>query len=122
MKKVTITIETVNAAFDGFLGMELNRILKELGAQMYEGIYPHIIRDLNGNKVGAVEYETQVRKVLMQYQHQGEKFEIWETDKADLQSVWDEMGLSQPEEPGRIYFDDDDNSYFIVNGGFDYEG
>lgn len=59
-----------------------------------------------------------MKKVLMQYQHQGEKFEIWNTELDDLQQVWLEMGLEQPTEPGLLYFEDNPVHYLIVNGGF----
>lgn len=59
-----------------------------------------------------------MRKVLMQYQYQGEMFPIWETELDDLQAAWNEMGLEQPEEPGDICFEGEYDYFLVVNGGF----
>lgn len=56
MEKVIISIETVNAAFDENEGNELARILKEIAEKLENGSQPELIRDINGNKVGKIEY------------------------------------------------------------------
>lgn len=56
MEKVIISIETVNAAFDENEGNELARILKEIAEKLENGSQPESIRDINGNKVGKIEY------------------------------------------------------------------
>ncbi len=53
--KVQISINTDNAAFDEFNGIEIARILHELaegldGSDVNNAIYP--LYDVNGNKVG----------------------------------------------------------------------
>jgi hypothetical protein len=65
MNQITITIETLNAAFDdGNTGAEIARILRDFADKIdgSEGYYNDPInldgtklRDINGNKVGTVE-------------------------------------------------------------------
>lgn len=59
MKKVTIVIETENAAFaDGpHPGVEVASILDNLAEDFRDGALPHVIRDSNGNRVGTCEIE-----------------------------------------------------------------
>ena len=58
MKKVIITIDTVNAAFsdeedDGNTpGAEVARILRELAKKFDNGFIPQTVKDANGNTVG----------------------------------------------------------------------
>jgi len=54
MKKVTITINTVNAAFEdaGRPSLEVARILRELSMKFDSGAIPQKIYDANGNVVG----------------------------------------------------------------------
>jgi len=59
--KVRIGIRCDNAAFGGYSGMEIARILRNLAEQVegstnddYESI---ILRDVNGNRVGTYESE-----------------------------------------------------------------
>ena len=61
--KLTITIETGNAAFDGFAGYEVARILRELCTEIEEcatskdiAQEASALRDVNGNKVGLVKF------------------------------------------------------------------
>jgi hypothetical protein len=56
-EKITISIETGNAAFEGDSGYEVARILRKLadefenyGRSQFSGLYDH-----NGNKVGIVK-------------------------------------------------------------------
>jgi len=57
--RLLIQIETSNAAFDDDPGMEIARILRELADTMESrsSWFPQtmILRDVNGNKVGAAE-------------------------------------------------------------------
>lgn len=57
MEQIKITINTVNAAFDGAWQHEVARILREL-ADTLENVQrqPESLLDVNGNKVGKVEY------------------------------------------------------------------
>lgn len=58
MKRVTITIETVNAAFDGRPELELADILARLAGTIADGYErPTIARDSNGNKVAYIIWE-----------------------------------------------------------------
>ena len=52
----------------------------------------------------------------MQYEFNGEWFEIWETDTNDLEAAWDEMD-EQPTEGGHIRFKGSEE-FMVVNGGF----
>lgn len=52
----------------------------------------------------------------MKYEENGEWFEIWETEKRDIEAAWDEMD-EQPTEGGRIRFEDSEE-FMVVNGGF----
>ena len=57
MEKVIITLDELeNAAFDDYQG-ELARILSEVGFRIEQGEQPRKLMDINGNKVGSVEYE-----------------------------------------------------------------
>lgn len=53
-----LTIKTGNVAFDDDKRCEIVRILRDLAEDISKGYDPIIIRDINGNKVGAVCYET----------------------------------------------------------------
>ena len=57
MKKITIEINTTNAAFEeGYKNIEVARILKEFANGLEEYSYaPTILKDINGNTVGRVE-------------------------------------------------------------------
>jgi len=55
MQKITITIETENAAFDPDPEVEVARILKDLATKLDRSELPDELRDYNGNKVGTVE-------------------------------------------------------------------
>lgn len=54
MKKVTITIDTTNAAFEDESrpSVEVARILRELSTKFDNGVIPQKIYDANGNAVG----------------------------------------------------------------------
>ena len=56
MHKITITIETGNAAFEDYPN-ELGRILRALAARIDDDYYPAILSDNNGQKVGTVVVE-----------------------------------------------------------------
>jgi len=59
MHKVTIVIETENAAFaDGpHPGVEVASILDNLAEAFRDNVIPHLIRDSNGNTVGTCRVE-----------------------------------------------------------------
>lgn len=57
MKKITITIETENAAFENDLGYELGRILSELAEKVKNDNIPSTLRDICGNSIGTIETE-----------------------------------------------------------------
>ena len=59
MKKITITIETDNTAFDPDPNYELARILREIAEKLNNCINPEDINimDINGNCVGNIETE-----------------------------------------------------------------
>ena len=52
----------------------------------------------------------------MQYEFNGEWFDIWETEQEFLYDAWDEMDV-QPRESGWIRFNDSSEEC-SVNGGF----
>lgn len=52
--KVTITIETTNAAFDEYFKEEFEHVLEQV--KLEDGL---ALRDSNGNTVGRVEIETE---------------------------------------------------------------
>lgn len=61
MSRVTITIETDNAAFED-MEFEVGRILRDLArkfeeANITDGNYPTSVKDINGNKVGSIKVE-----------------------------------------------------------------
>lgn len=57
MNRITITINTKNAAFDENENLELARILKELSERIENNDIPRSLLDINGNKVGTIETE-----------------------------------------------------------------
>ena len=57
MKKMTITIETGNDAFEPDPSVELARILKKLAKGLEVSFAPATIQDINGNTVGRIEVE-----------------------------------------------------------------
>jgi len=60
MKKITIEIETVNAAFGDYNGTaELSRLMHEIACSVEIGclIESHKVRDINGNVCGKVTIE-----------------------------------------------------------------
>ena len=57
MKKLTITINTENDAFEDNLQEEISRILHELADKIESGSCPMTLRDINGNHVGVIETE-----------------------------------------------------------------
>jgi hypothetical protein len=57
MGKLTVTIETDNAAFEGDAGPELSRILRGLARRLEDGETQGRLRDSNGNTVGRFELE-----------------------------------------------------------------
>jgi hypothetical protein len=58
MKQIKITIDVKGAAFDeGNLTNELSRILQELTNNVKMSHLPATLNDINGNKVGKVEFE-----------------------------------------------------------------
>ena len=58
-----------------------------------------------------------MRKLQMQYEFNGEWFDIWETEQEFLYDAWNEMDV-QPLESGWIRFDDNTKECLVVNGGF----
>lgn len=58
MKEITIKIQTTNGAFDGgYLHQELGRILHKLADEVADECIPAHLMDINGNKVGTVDYK-----------------------------------------------------------------
>ncbi|MNN86285.1 hypothetical protein D3C81_2036890 [compost metagenome] len=57
MEKITITIKTAGAAFEGYETHELARILHKLAEQIEHNGIPTKLLDINGNKCGTVETE-----------------------------------------------------------------
>ena len=57
MKKMTITIETGNDAFEPDPSVELVRILKKLAKGLEVSFAPAVIQDYNGNTMGRIEVE-----------------------------------------------------------------
>ena len=58
-----------------------------------------------------------MRQLQMQYEFNGEWFDIWETEQEFLYDAWDEMDV-QPRESGWIRFNDNTKECLVVNGGF----
>ena len=56
MKKITIEIETVNAAFEDYGTEEVSRILNWIADRLDSdiGSETHTIMDINGNKCGKI--------------------------------------------------------------------
>lgn len=60
-KRITIVIDTANAAFDDCEQGEVSRILRQLCRELAHGIPPtseRRLKDINGNAIGRVETET----------------------------------------------------------------
>lgn len=59
MENFSLTIETVNAAFEDNAAAEIARILRQLAQRLeddgMESGQEFVLRDLNGNKVGSAE-------------------------------------------------------------------
>lgn len=69
MERITITINTGNAAFDDEPATEIARILREIAASMERDGTPSLVelqdgtflvRDINGNKCGEVDIAPEV--------------------------------------------------------------
>ena len=58
-----------------------------------------------------------MRQLQIQYEFNGEWFDIWETEQEFLRDAWDEMDV-QPRESGWIRFNDNTKECLVVNGGF----
>ncbi len=61
-----------------------------------------------------------MKKLLLQTDFNGEKFEIWETEQSNCFSTWQEMD-EKPEEKGWIYLVNEDGKEVDsepINGGF----
>jgi hypothetical protein len=55
MERITISIETGNAAFEDSPTGEIGRILRDLAERFeQDGIPPEVLRDINGNTCGYV--------------------------------------------------------------------
>ena len=54
MARLTITINTDNAAFERDAFEEVSRILRELSDELKHRSIPTKVRDINGNTVGTV--------------------------------------------------------------------
>ncbi len=54
---LTIEIYESGAAFDDAPNAEIARILRDLAARFESGNPPEVLRDLNGNKCGAVAFD-----------------------------------------------------------------
>lgn len=91
--------------------------IQELANEHYDGDTERALNDTM-NVFDKDEYEESIRryKLQMQYEFNGEWFDIWETRNDDLETAWDEMD-QQPEEGGRIRFKGSDQ-FMVVNGGF----
>lgn len=58
MNKITLTIETVNSAFEGREDIEVARILRNFANALENNvIIPSTLLDINGNAVGQVVVE-----------------------------------------------------------------
>jgi hypothetical protein len=57
MEKLTITISTGNSAFEMDKHSEVARILRKLADRFESGGEPSKVMDINGNKVGEVNYD-----------------------------------------------------------------
>lgn len=58
MEKIVISMLTENAAFDeGNEEYEVARILRKLADRLESGARPEVLMDINGNRVGIVEYD-----------------------------------------------------------------
>ena len=57
MKRIKITINTENDAFYPEWEHEVAKILRETVKEIERGSFPEMLRDINGNRVGTVEYE-----------------------------------------------------------------
>lgn len=58
MREIKITIKTTNDAFcDGNAEREVARIIYNLSGHLMNGEKKEILMDINGNKVGKVEYK-----------------------------------------------------------------
>lgn len=55
MKKLTISMNTENSAFEGNTEYEVARILREIADKIEQGHEPTKVMDINGNKVGEIE-------------------------------------------------------------------
>lgn len=55
MREIKITIKTTNDAFSENMERELRRILENLALNI--DLKPSYLMDINGNKVGKVEYK-----------------------------------------------------------------
>lgn len=56
-ERITIVIETGNAAFEDYPMGEVARILHDLAERMESRDEPHALRDANGNRCGTVSVE-----------------------------------------------------------------
>lgn len=57
MREIKIVIKTTNDAFKNFPENEVARILNDLANYLERGYEPICLLDINGNKVGKVDYK-----------------------------------------------------------------
>jgi hypothetical protein len=57
MNQITITIKTTNAAFEENVEKEISYLLRRIAHDIEEGSRKETIQDINGNKVGTIEYK-----------------------------------------------------------------
>ena len=56
MQSITITIDTSNDNFQPAPNFQLSEILKQLARNLLDMEKPVIIKDINGNNVGSIQY------------------------------------------------------------------
>lgn len=91
--------------------------IQELANEHYDGDVERALNDTM-NVFDQDEYDESIRryKLQMQYEFNGEWFDIWDTRTDDLEAAWDEMD-EQPTEGGHIRFEGSEE-FMVVNGGF----
>ena len=91
--------------------------IQKLAEAHYAGDVERALNDTM-NVFDRDEYEESIRryKLQMQYEFNGEWFDIWDTRTDDLEAAWEEMD-EQPTEGGHIRFEGSEE-FMVVNGGF----
>lgn len=62
--KIQINLETGNDSFQN--EHDIVHVLKKVANDIQDGLLPSVIRDINGNKVGSIQYDDKIENVQLE--------------------------------------------------------